>query len=110
MPGYREGPDVRPDSNTETNAAVKVLIDNWRWADVPFYLRSGKRLAHKVSEIAIRFKSIPHRLFGDAARRARQQHAGDEDTRPPNKRRAALARGRSSRSETVADYHPHMME
>ncbi|HWT07052.1 MAG TPA: glucose-6-phosphate dehydrogenase, partial [Xanthomonadales bacterium] len=40
--------------------------DNWRWADVPFYLRSGKRLAHKVSEIAIRFKSIPHRLFGDA--------------------------------------------
>jgi len=66
VPGYREEPDVRPDSNTETYAAVKLLIDNWRWADVPFYLRSGKRLAHKVSEIAIRFKSIPHRLFGDA--------------------------------------------
>jgi glucose-6-phosphate 1-dehydrogenase len=65
VPGYREEPDVRPDSDTETYAAVKVLIDNWRWADVPFYLRSGKRLAHKTSEIAIRFRPIPHRLFGD---------------------------------------------
>jgi glucose-6-phosphate 1-dehydrogenase len=66
VPGYREEPDVRPDSNTETYAAVKLWIDNWRWADVPFYLRSGKRLAHKTSEIAIRFRSLPHRLFGDA--------------------------------------------
>jgi glucose-6-phosphate 1-dehydrogenase len=65
VPAYREEPDVRPDSNTETYAAVKLLIDNWRWADVPFYLRSGKRLAHKTSEIVIRFKPIPHRLFGD---------------------------------------------
>ena len=56
---------MRPDSNTETYAALKLWIDNWRWADVPFYLRSGKRLAHKNSEIAIRFKSIPHRLFGE---------------------------------------------
>ncbi|MGD1066820.1 MAG: glucose-6-phosphate dehydrogenase, partial [Vulcanimicrobiaceae bacterium] len=63
--GYREEPDVNPESNTETYAAVKLWIDNWRWADVPFYLRSGKRLAHKNSEIAIRFKSIPHRLFGE---------------------------------------------
>ena len=66
VPGYREEPDVRPDSNTETYAAVKLLIDNWRWADVPFYLRSGKRLGHKNSEIAIRFRSLPHRLFGEA--------------------------------------------
>jgi glucose-6-phosphate 1-dehydrogenase len=66
VPGYREEPDVRPDSNTETYAAVKILIDNWRWADVPFYLRSGKRLGHKNSEIAIRFRSLPHRLFGEA--------------------------------------------
>jgi glucose-6-phosphate 1-dehydrogenase len=66
VPGYREEPDVRPDSNTETYAAVKLWIDNWRWADVPFYLRSGKRLAHKNSEIAIRFRSLPHRLFGEA--------------------------------------------
>jgi glucose-6-phosphate 1-dehydrogenase len=65
VPGYREEPDVRPDSNTETYAAVKLWIDNWRWADVPFYLRTGKRLAHKNSEIAIRFRSLPHRLFGD---------------------------------------------
>ncbi len=66
VPAYRDEPDVRPDSNTETYAAVKLWIDNWRWADVPFYLRSGKRLAHKTSEIAIRFRSLPHRLFGEA--------------------------------------------
>jgi len=66
VPAYRDEPDVRPDSNTETYAAVKLWVDNWRWADVPFYLRSGKRLARKMSEIAIRFKPIPHRLFGEA--------------------------------------------
>ncbi len=66
VPAYRDEPDVRPDSNTETYAAVKLWVDNWRWADVPFYLRSGKRLAHKTSEIAIRFRSLPHRLFGEA--------------------------------------------
>jgi len=64
--GYRQEPDVRPQSNTDTYAAIKFYIDNWRWSDVPFYLRSGKRLAHKTSEIAVRFKSIPHRLFGEA--------------------------------------------
>ena len=66
VPGYRDEPDVNPKSNTETYAAVKLFVDNWRWADVPFYLRSGKRLANKTSEIAIRFKDIPHRLFGEA--------------------------------------------
>jgi glucose-6-phosphate 1-dehydrogenase len=66
VPAYRDEPDVRPDSNTETYAAVKFWIDNWRWADVPFYVRSGKRLARKKSEIAIRFRSLPHRLFGEA--------------------------------------------
>ncbi len=65
VPGYREESSVNPHSNTETYAAVKLFIDNWRWADVPFYLRSGKRLARKNSEIAIRFKGIPHRLFGE---------------------------------------------
>jgi len=65
VPGYREEPSVNPTSNTDTYAALKLYIDNWRWADVPFYLRSGKRLAHKNSEIAIRFKGIPHRLFGE---------------------------------------------
>jgi glucose-6-phosphate 1-dehydrogenase len=65
--GYRQEPDVNPKSNTETFAAIKFYIDNWRWADVPFYMRSGKRLANKVSEIAIRFKDIPHRLFGEGS-------------------------------------------
>ena len=57
----------RPTSATETYVALKLLIDNWRWADVPFYLRTGKRLARRVSEIAIRFKSPPLLLFRDAA-------------------------------------------
>ncbi len=65
VPGYREEPNVNPQSNTETYAAMKFYIDNWRWSGVPFYLRSGKHLARKNSEIAIRFKGIPHRLFGE---------------------------------------------
>ncbi len=65
VPPYRSEPDVRPDSNTETYAALRLFINNWRWAGVPFYLRSGKRLARKVSEIAITFNPIPHRLFGE---------------------------------------------
>ncbi len=63
---YRSEPDVKPDSTTETFAAVKLFVDNWRWAGVPFYLRSGKRLARKVSEIAVTFKNIPHRFYGEA--------------------------------------------
>jgi len=66
VPGYREEPSVDPLSTTETYACTKFFIDNWRWADVPFYLRSGKRLAHKHSEIAVRFRGIPHRIFGEA--------------------------------------------
>ena len=65
VPGYREEQDVDPNSNTETFAALKLHIDNWRWAGVPFLLRSGKRLARKNSEIAVRFASIPHKLFGE---------------------------------------------
>jgi glucose-6-phosphate 1-dehydrogenase len=65
IPAYRSEPDVRPDSNTETYAALRLQINNWRWAGVPFFLRSGKRLARKVSEIAITFNPIPHRLFGE---------------------------------------------
>jgi glucose-6-phosphate 1-dehydrogenase len=63
--GYRQERDVSPQSNTETFAALRVLIDNWRWAGVPFYLRSGKRLARKISEIAVTFKPIPHRFYGE---------------------------------------------
>jgi glucose-6-phosphate 1-dehydrogenase len=61
--GYREEPGVNPESSTETFAALKLYFDNWRWAGVPFYIRSGKRLPKRVTEIAIQFKDVPHRLF-----------------------------------------------
>jgi glucose-6-phosphate 1-dehydrogenase len=60
---YRSEPNVSPDSSTETFVALKLLIDNWRWADVPFYLRTGKRLAKRVTEIMIQFKRAPFVLF-----------------------------------------------
>lgn len=63
MPGYREEPGVAPDSVTETYGALKLFIDNWRWQDVPFYLRSGKRLNAKSSRIVVNFKTIPHSIF-----------------------------------------------
>jgi glucose-6-phosphate 1-dehydrogenase len=63
VPGYREEPGVNPESSTETFAALKLYFDNWRWAGVPFYIRSGKRLPKRVTEIAIQFKEVPHRLF-----------------------------------------------
>jgi glucose-6-phosphate 1-dehydrogenase len=64
--GYRQEPGVDPNSNTETFAAVKLQIENWRWAGVPFYLRAGKRLARHATEIAVRFKQPPLRLFDGA--------------------------------------------
>lgn len=60
---YRAEPKVSPQSTTETYAALKLYIDNWRWADVPFYLRSGKRLPKRVSEITVKFRRAPHLLF-----------------------------------------------
>jgi glucose-6-phosphate 1-dehydrogenase len=62
--GYREEPGVAPDSATETFAALRLELANWRWAGVPFYLRSGKRLPKRVTEIAIQFRRPPHLLFG----------------------------------------------
>lgn len=64
VPGYREEDGVAPDSATETFAMITMWFDNWRWSGVPFYIRSGKRLAKRVTEIAIQFKDAPHRLFG----------------------------------------------
>jgi glucose-6-phosphate 1-dehydrogenase len=61
--GYRDEPGVDPSSVSPTFAALELLIDNWRWRDVPFYLRSGKRLAEKTTQIAIQFKSVPHLMF-----------------------------------------------
>jgi glucose-6-phosphate 1-dehydrogenase len=68
VPGYRQEPDVAPDSVTETYVAARLFVDNWRWAGVPFYLRTGKRMPRRVSEIAVQFKQAPHQAFGEQAR------------------------------------------
>ncbi|MEF8793047.1 glucose-6-phosphate dehydrogenase [Thiohalorhabdus sp.] len=65
VPGYRGESEVDPASATETHVAMKLLVDNWRWADVPFYLRTGKRMPRRVTEIAIQFKRAPYVLFRD---------------------------------------------
>lgn len=64
VPGYRQEPEVRPDSTTETYVALKLFVDNWRWAGVPFYLRTGKRLPKRITEIAIEFNLPPLMLIG----------------------------------------------
>jgi len=66
-PGYREEPNVDESSQTETYAALKLSVDNWRWAGVPFYVRTGKRLPKRATEIRIRFKLPPHLTFGREA-------------------------------------------
>jgi len=63
VPGYRQEKGVSPQSTTETYVALRLTIDNWRWADVPFYIRAGKRLPKRVTEIAVQFKKTPHHLF-----------------------------------------------
>jgi len=65
VPGYRQETGVPPDSKTETFVALRLLIDNWRWAGVPFYIRTGKRLAARHTEVAIQFKRAPLVLFRD---------------------------------------------
>lgn len=65
--GYRSEPDVDPASVTETFAALKLFIDNWRWQDVPFYMRTGKRMIQAVSKVIIQFKPVPHRSFPTSA-------------------------------------------
>jgi glucose-6-phosphate 1-dehydrogenase len=67
VPAYRSEAQVKPDSATDTYAALELHIDNWRWADVPFYIRTGKRLAKRVTEIAIQFKRAPMLLFRKTA-------------------------------------------
>ena len=69
--GYRQEDGVRADSTTATFAAVKLTLDNWRWADVPFYLRTGKRLTRTLAEVALEFKPTPHLMF-----RSRGNHRG----------------------------------
>jgi len=65
VPAYRSESNVAPDSRTETYVALKLQIGNWRWAGVPFYLRTGKRLAKRVTEISIQFRQAPLLLFRD---------------------------------------------
>ena len=67
VPGYLQEEGVEETSSTETYVAARIFIDNWRWEGVPFYLRSGKRLPRRVSEIAITFKSVPHSMFAPLA-------------------------------------------
>ncbi|MFH6604280.1 glucose-6-phosphate dehydrogenase [Maribacter algicola] len=64
--GYRDEEGVDPESNTETYAAIKFFVDNWRWADVPFYVRTAKRMPTKVTEVVIHFKSPHHQIFKDS--------------------------------------------
>ena len=67
VPGYREEEAVDPESETETFVAARLTIDDWRWSGVPFYVRTGKRLPKRATEIAIQYREVPHRLFRDAA-------------------------------------------
>ena len=76
--GYREEQNVAPGSLTETFAALRLFVDNWRWAGVPFYIRAGKRMPKRVTEIRIQFKRPPHLTFGreaDAGARPQRDHA-----------------------------------
>ena len=63
LPGYRRESEIQPDSTTETYVMLKVFIDNWRWSGVPFYIRTGKRMSKRASEVAVQFKEIPQILF-----------------------------------------------
>lgn len=67
VPAYREEPEVDPDSNTETYAALRLFVDNWRWHGVPFYLRTGKRMPERLSEATITFWPVPHQAFPSTA-------------------------------------------
>lgn len=68
VPGYREEEGAAPNTTTPTYAALKLYVDNWRWQGVPFYLRTGKRLAKRESEIAIQFRQVPYLMFQSAAK------------------------------------------
>jgi glucose-6-phosphate 1-dehydrogenase len=63
VPGYRQEPGVKPASTTETFVALKLQLDSWRWAGVPFYIRTGKRLPKRTTEIAIQFRRPPLQIF-----------------------------------------------
>lgn len=64
VPGYRQEPGVNPDSTTETYVALRLMVDNWRWGNVPFFVRAAKRMPKKVTDISIKFRNAPYALFG----------------------------------------------
>lgn len=72
---YREEPDVAPDSVVETYVAAEFLVDNWRWAGTPFFLRTGKRLPKRATEVVVQFKAAPHLPFGEAAKEGLEPNA-----------------------------------
>jgi glucose-6-phosphate 1-dehydrogenase len=80
VPGYRQENGVADDSTVETFVALKLFIDNWRWAGVPFFIRSGKRLAKGITEIAVHFKRAPFSLFNGS----QAATAGDDEPLSPN--------------------------
>jgi glucose-6-phosphate 1-dehydrogenase len=66
VPGYRQEPRIDPQSRTETYVAMRLMIDSWRWVGVPFYLRTGKRMPGRFTEVAVYFKHAPNAMFRDA--------------------------------------------
>ncbi|MBC7689880.1 MAG: glucose-6-phosphate dehydrogenase [Aquabacterium sp.] len=74
VPGYRQENKVNPESNTETFAAIKFFIDNWRWQGVPFYVRTGKRMQQSSSVISIQYKNVPHSIFPPEASESWEQN------------------------------------
>ncbi len=75
LPAYREEPDVDPHSRVETYVAMKLAVDNWRWAGVPIYVRTGKRLPKRATEVILQFQRVPHLAFGGALTRDLQPNA-----------------------------------
>ncbi len=75
VPAYRQEPGVDPRSTTETYVAMKLHVDNWRWAGVPFYIRTGKRLPKRLTEVALQFQSVPHLAFNPAESRELRPNA-----------------------------------
>ena len=103
VPGYREEPGVDPHSRTETFVALQLFVDNWRWAGVPFFLRTGKRLPKRASEISIQLKDVPPILFNaDPAAPARAERA--VDPHPARRRASRSASARSCPDRSVRIY------
>ena len=75
VPGYHDEEGVPPESQTETFVALKLFVDNWRWEGTPFYLRHGKRMAKRATEIAVQFRAVPHQLFSANAREGLEPNA-----------------------------------